>query len=200
MDLLSIKQNVKLLEKYRHFNVDTIDWWDDVFEMFTEDMKEKGIAVDRMFFSGFCSQGDGACFEGEIDDIERFFTHNFKYTDYPLIQALIRHGGTVSMKCVHRGHYYHENCTVFSMDSDCFYNLWQQPDELRQHVVRALDDGLGYELVHFEEDVVSIFRNYMRELYKRLEDEYDSLVSDDAVAEAILEYELYEETDDDGDT
>lgn len=200
MDLLSIKQNVKLLEKYRHFNVDTIDWWGGVFEMFTEDMKEKGIAVDRMFFSGFCSQGDGACFEGEIDDIERFFTHNFKYTDYPLIQALIRHGGTVSMKCVHRGHYYHENCTVFSMDSDCFYNLWQQPDELRQHVVRALDDGLGYELVVFEGDVVEIFRNYMRELYKRLEDEYDSLVSDDAVAEAILEYELYEETDDDGDT
>ncbi len=40
----------------------------------------------------------------------------------------------------------------------------------------------------------------MRELYKRLEKEYDSLVSDDAVAEAILEYDLYEEVDDDGDT
>lgn len=193
MDLLSIKQNEKLLEKYRYFNVEHIDWWDCVYENFTEDMKEKGIAVDRMYFSGFWSQGDGACFEGGIDDMEVFLTHNFKYTDYPIIRQLVKHQGTVRMTCVHRGHYYHENCTSFSMDSDTFDQLWEQPTEMHEHVVRALDTALGFELMAFEEDTIEIFKNYMRELYQRLEKEYEGLTSDDAVAEAILANDLFDD-------
>lgn len=193
MDLAYIKQNAKLLEKYRHINVECMDWWDYIYETFKEDMVEKGIAVDRMFFSGFWSQGDGACFEGEIDDIGKFLNTNFKYSDYPIIRQLVKHNGTVTMKCSHRGHYYHENCTVFSMDSDSFYALWQQPTEMHQYVVRALDEALGYELVVFEEEVIEIFRNYMRELYQRLEKEYEGLTSDDAVAETILANDLYDD-------
>lgn len=193
MDLAYIKQNAKLLEKYRHINVEHDNWYDYVYETFKEDMVEKGIAVDRMYFSGFWSQGDGACFEGEIDDIATFLNTNFKYTDYPIIRQLVKHNGTVTMKCSHRGHYYHENCTVFSMDSDSFYTLWQQPTEMHQHVVRALDEALGYELEVFEGDVIEIFRNYMRELYQRLEKEYEGLTSDDAVAETILANDLYDD-------
>lgn len=193
MDLAYIKQNEQLMEKHRHINVEHDNWYDYVYETFKEDMVEKGIAVDRMYFSGFWSQGDGACFEGEIDDIATFLNTNFKYTDYPIIRQLVKHNGTVTMKCSHRGHYYHENCTSFSMDSDSFYTLWQQPTEMHQHVVRALDEALGYELEVFEGDVIEVFRNYMRELYKRLEEEYDHLVSDDAVAETILANDLYDE-------
>ena len=200
MDLAYIKQNEQLMEKHRHINVEHDNWYDYVYEAFKEDMVEKGIAVDRMYFSGFWSQGDGACFEGEIDDIATFLNTNFKYTDYPIIRQLVKHNGTVTMKCSHRGHYYHENCTSFSMDSDSFYTQWQQPTEMHQHVVRALDEALGYELEVFEGDVIEVFKNYMRELYKRLEKEYDHLVSDDAVAETILANDLYEEVDDDGDT
>ena len=29
----------KMLEKYRHINVECIDWWDSVYETFKEDMK-----------------------------------------------------------------------------------------------------------------------------------------------------------------
>jgi hypothetical protein len=169
-----------------------MDWWDYTYDCFKDDMAEKGISVDRMFFSGFWSQGDGACFEGSIDDIGKFLDTNFKYTDYPIIRQLVKHNGTVTMKCAHRGHYYHENCTVFSMDSDSFYNLWQQPTEMHQHVVRALDEALGYELEVFEEDVVNIFRDCMKDLYKRLQKEYENLTSDDAVAEAIVANNLTE--------
>jgi hypothetical protein len=193
MDLAYIKQNKKLMEKHRHINVDCMDWWDYTYDCFKDDMEEKGISVDRMFFSGFWSQGDGACFEGSIGDIGKFLDTNFKYTDYPIIRQLVKHNGTVTMKCEHRGHYYHENCTVFSMDSDSFYKLWQQPTEMHQHVVRALDEALGYELEVFEEDVVNIFRDNMKELYKRLEKEYEGLTSDESVAETILANDLYDD-------
>jgi hypothetical protein len=79
------------------------------------------------------------------------------------------------------------------MDSDSFYNLWQQPTEMHQHVVRALDEALGYELEVFEEDVVNIFRDNMKELYKRLEKEYEGLTSDESVAETILANDLYDD-------
>lgn len=193
MDLLSIKQNAQLMEKYRHFNVEHIDWWDYTYDCFRDDMKEKGIGVERMFFSGFWSQGDGACFEGEIEDIGTFLDINFKYTDYPIIRQLVKHNGKVTMKCGHRGHYYHENCTWFETDSDTFYQLWEQPTEMHQHVVRALDEALGLELLAFEEDTIEIFKNYMRELYKRLEKEYEDLTSDESVAEAILANDLYDD-------
>jgi hypothetical protein len=48
-------------------------------------------------------------------------------------------------------------------------------------------------LVVFEEEVIEIFRNYMRELYQRLEKEYEGLTSDDAVAETILANDLYDD-------
>ncbi len=41
------------LDKYRHINVEHIDWWDCVYETFREDMKEHGIDVERMYFRAF---------------------------------------------------------------------------------------------------------------------------------------------------
>jgi len=79
------------------------------------------------------------------------------------------------------------------MDSDTFDQLWAQPTEMHQHVVRALDGALGFELLAFEEDTIEIFKNYMRELYKRLEKEYEDLTSDESVAEAILANDLYDD-------
>jgi hypothetical protein len=53
----------ELLEKHRDINVHD-DWWQPTYDAFADDMRLKGIRVYRMFFSGFSSQGDGACFEG----------------------------------------------------------------------------------------------------------------------------------------
>jgi hypothetical protein len=187
-----MKVSAELIDKYRHFNVEHIDWWDSTYECFRNDMQDVGIDVERMFFSGFWSQGDGACFEGQVDDMQLFLDRNFAPSDYPLIRRLVDAKGSVYVKCHHRGHYYHENSTTFEIGSDSFADCLETPTETHEQVVHALDLALGTEMMRFEQDAIEIFRNFMRKLYRELEQEYNHLTSDEAVAEAIIANDLTE--------
>jgi len=55
----------ELIDKHRDINTD-YDWWEGVYEDFKRVAKILGFDVDlkNVFFSGFCSQGDGASFTG----------------------------------------------------------------------------------------------------------------------------------------
>lgn len=44
-------------------------WHDDVYVNFKEEMKKTGIEVGDIFFTGFWSQGDGACFDTEWTEV-----------------------------------------------------------------------------------------------------------------------------------
>lgn len=183
----------KMLEKYRHINVEHNDWYDYEYECFREDMKAKGIDVVRMYFSGFWSQGDGACFEGGFDDVRLFIESHFKDTDYPMIRKLLDEGGSVVINCNHSGHYYHENCTRFSIGADELQYCMKMPTEFHEQVVESMDKKLSVEVTDFESASIEIFKGYMRDLYRRLENEYDGLTSDEAVAEAIIANDLNED-------
>ncbi len=52
-----------LIDKYRDVLVGHGDWYESVYEHFKEMMSVIGIRVDKVYFSGFWSQGDGACFD-----------------------------------------------------------------------------------------------------------------------------------------
>ena len=187
----------KMLEKHRHINVE-YDWHDYVYEYFREDMKAKGIDVERMYFSGFCSQGDGACFEGEFDDVQLFIDSHFKPDEYPMIRKLLDEGGSVVINCNHSGRYYHENCTRFSIDADELRYCMNMPTEFHEQVVAGMDEELSMEVGDFETASIEIFKSYMRDLYRRLEAEYDYLTSDEAVAEAVIANDLNDEDEDEG--
>lgn len=69
-DELSDKAKEKAREWYRDGQLD-YDWWEFVYEQADTAAKHLGIDIDRkgkhtpaIYFSGFWSQGDGACFEG----------------------------------------------------------------------------------------------------------------------------------------
>lgn len=57
----------KVIEKNRHINVEH-EWYDFIFDNFIIEAKKYGFIVTSkdIHFSGFYSQGDGACFDGEI--------------------------------------------------------------------------------------------------------------------------------------
>ena len=182
----------KMLEKHRHINVEH-DWYDYEYQSFREDMKAKGIDVVRMYFSGFWLQGDGACFEGGFDDVRLFIDSHFKDTDYPMIRKLLDEGGSVVINCNHSGHYCHENCTSFSFDADTLENVMSIPTDFHQQVVESMDEKLSMEVGEFETASIEIFKSHMRDLYRRLEAEYDYLTSDEAVAEAVIANDLNDE-------
>ena len=56
-------------QKAREWYIEGMDyeWWEGAYEMAKEDGKEKGFYIDKIFFSGFSSQGDGASWTGQVD-------------------------------------------------------------------------------------------------------------------------------------
>ena len=186
----------RTIDKYRHINVEHDDWWEYTYNEFVLSMEQVGIDVDRMFFSGFWSQGDGACFEGRIGDTKLFLDKHFTPTDYPTIRKLLDSGGSITFRCKHHGHYYHENCTSFDVDCDLFTYVLDKPTDFHEQVVESLDALLDVEMNDFEKQSVELFKNHMRTLYRTLEKEYDHLTSDEAVVETIIANDLQEVEDD----
>lgn len=130
-----------------------------------------GFSDVKVYFSGFCSQGDGAQFVG-----------NYRYKkgglakvkkDYPqwtdlhdLAQALqtaeAKHFYNIRARIRSSGHYSHEYCTAFDFE-----------DIRHNH---------GWVSEHFEEsDFIDPMRSFMRAIYRMLEQEYDYLSSFETV-------------------
>ena len=191
----------KILDEHRHWNTEHIDWWEGVYEQFKGDMDAIGIQVERMYFSGFWSQGDGACFEGCVFDWE-LFLNSLGYTDAALTDHATRN---FSFSVAHFGHYYHENCTSFGFDTPlpCHNEDEDFIDDYSPHERASLQEAVwiallsGYSSDSFEREFNEAFKNHMRDLYKRLEQEYDYLTSDEAVLDSLeANYQLEEAIND----
>ena len=187
----------KILDDNRYWNVGDFDWWDSVYELFTEDMKAIGIEVDKMYFSGFWSQGDGACFEGRVCDWGLFLT-SLGYTN-PLFIEHFRQYAEFAVR--HRGHYYHENCTSFTaefnlpeeFDEEDFLQVYGYGEELRDAALIAalsLPENSGDAL---KAQFTEAFKDHMRDLYRRLEAEYEYLTSDEVVLESLEANDMLDE-------
>lgn len=187
----SLPESVKarILDEHRYWNVDHHDWWSCVYDDFKEDMANVGISVDEMYFSGFSSQGDGACFEGRVNSWP-LFLKSLGYNDDVLIEHFKEVGDLVVK---HSGRYYHENCTSFSMewelptdpytDEERFLESYGCGEELRDAVLIARLSQ--YDSNELKAEFTEAFKDHMRDLYHRLEEEYDHLTSDEAVLESL---------------
>lgn len=182
-----------LLDKYRDINTDH-DWWEWTYAELTERVKLAGILADSFLFSGFWSQGDGACFNGEITtnaDMHKYLAAYHNDDEFPMLRKVMQHGGEVWSRWRSEGMYCHENTLVFEVDSDQFYNLINADgNELRQSVIDAWDEVRMRELDELEESIKKNVKDICRKLYRQLEEEYEYLTSDEAVAEAIIANEL----------
>jgi hypothetical protein len=197
-DALSEKDQAKILDKHRHWNTEH-DWWDSTYDCFKEDMEKIGIEVDHMFFSGFSSQGDGACFEGRVSDWPKFLA-SLGYT-CPALMALAETGWRFSV--VKNGHYSHENCTSFSTTlntldcNDAFddEDFAQVFSPYRTEIQTAAWMALiaDYKRDDLEEKFTEAFKDHMRQLYKMLEEEYEYLTTDESVLDSLDANDMLEE-------
>jgi hypothetical protein len=131
--------------------------------------------LPAIYWNGFWSQGDGACFEGEyayakiagtrIREVAPRETELHRIADK--LQALQRplfYGLTA--RVTHRGRYYHEYSTHIAVDAP-------------EHIS---DDRFAAA----EEAVSELLREFMRWIYRQLEEEYSAAMQDSAVDEAII--------------
>lgn len=207
--VLSKERRDALLEKHRDTNVEYVEWWDSVYEMFVEDCAEKGIEVDThtirtmggkqaqrrsIYFSGFWSQGDGACFDGRVNDWPKFLAACGRADLVPLYEKLSH---SLVLGWNQSGHYHHSGCTSFYYDLRV-ENPYDEDEEVLQYATWDAVMKSGDIFDALEDDFIKYVRSLMDELYSILEAEHDYLTSDEAIAEYILghcEEELVEEDD-----
>lgn len=163
---------------YRQGALDYYDWWDSIYDDADQIAKILGIEIDRkgkrtpaIYFSGFWSQGDGACFEGKYHYAKGATKAIREYAprDEELhriadeLQAIQRKNFyQLSAHIAHTGRYCHEHSTSI-------------------HVFRE-SDWVDDETA---DGVAEFIRDFMRWIYSRLEAEYEYLMSDESVDEAI---------------
>lgn len=167
-------------EWFRAGNLDH-EWWDATYEDAEQCAKILGIEFDRkrgdispaIWFSGFASQGDGACFDGHYayakGAAKLIRQHAPQDTELHRIasdlQTLQRaHLYRLAARTRHRGHYYHSGCMTVE--------VW------------TTRDG-GDVAAATEEALTQLLRDFADWIYRQLEREHDYQQSDKQVDESI---------------
>jgi len=157
-------------------------------------MKQVGIQVDKTYFSGFWSQGDGACFVGSLDNALTYLNHHH-VDQFPMLRKLIEMGGAVWATSDHRGRYYHSSSVSINAECEAFWQCANPKSELQEAVIQRWDDMVDKEIVDFEAALAEQWRTYMNDLYTKLEEEHDYLTSDDGVWDTLVANDLIEEVE-----
>lgn len=150
------------------------EWYDSVYEWATEAGALMGIRIDKIYFSGFYSQGDGACFEGyyqyEKGSLKNFRAANNGDTELLSIAKRLQ---TIQKKNFYglladvkqSGRYYHERCTCINVEHN-YNNVYVSGDT--------------------EDEISECLRDFMQWIYTKLENEFDFLNSDEQIDDVIL--------------
>ena len=174
------------------------EWWDTTLDDAKTCLALAGFRVDDIYFSGFSSQGDGACFEGawyarDAKPIKVMKAHAPKDKTLHAIarecRRIARLRPDAGMRVKHRGRYSHEGCTEFFIDCDAP----EFADDKRR--TTAEWDALRTRDAEISTEIKEVSRDAMRWIYSQLRAEYEYQMSDEVVDENIRvnDYEFTEE-------
>ena len=187
-DELSEEAKTTALDNNRNINTEFSG--DYILEEETENLKMLGFDDVKIYYNGFYSQGDGACFEGSLDNsgVEKFLRAQKRLSHYKTLYRAMRDGSIyINIKISHSGHYYHEYMT----DTDDMTEM-QDNSELEGELAKEWEDFITFldNRVYGKVDLTKncgegwiIDRN--REIYKNLEAGYEADISDEAVADTL---------------
>ena len=156
-------------------------WSESVIDEAKEQGKNMGLDINNIHYSGFWSQGDGACFTGswsaanvKAGETAEGWGDSPETTRIKQIAAefeqFAKDWPESSFTVEHRGHYSHEYCTDFNV------SLGHDADnELPAGQWKGACDS-----------IIETARDYMRWIYKQLEKEDQYQNSDECVDENIL--------------
>jgi len=167
------------IDYFREDNLD-YEWWDCVYEDFETICSIMGVktAYKKIYFSGFSSQGDGACFEGtysykrgSVKAIKEFAPLDKTLHDIALNLAKLQRKSFYRLEASIKqsGHYYHCYCTNIEVSLN-------RENESRDYLSVTAEQENG---------ITEYLRDLMKWLYKTLENEYNYLQSDEAIKETI---------------
>ncbi len=171
------------------------DWWDCTIDFMKEEGHHKhGFRVDEIRFSGFWSQGDGASWCGAVSVKDWIASKPTTYQEFPTTQivlALIDEGWIDDkvMVSYNTSRYCHEN----TMDVSTIGA--HEPEEYEEEMQSGMFKGASTrELMHIvgckdgvlfamDKEIEADCKAFAREIYRALEEDYESEISEESVAE-----------------
>ena len=181
-------------QKAREWYIEGMDyeWWEGAYEMAIEDGKEKGFYIDKIFFSGFCSQGDGASWTGQVD-VRQWLEENLPDSIGLSAWCQLIQEGVVSMHCkveANNAHYCHESTMNFS-------DVWDETgiEDTEPLVLPSIFKGMTianlFDLIAPDPDcqykdvdaitqaITESGKAYAKDIYHNLREEYEYLCSEE---------------------
>lgn len=186
---LNDESQEKAIEKFYDLNIYE-GWWDSVYEMYMDRDTETGFDIDKIYFSGFHSQGDGAMFEGSPNkDILHLITPGYKNKQYQKdwyrVIKLIKNGDiNIYGSFKHSGHYYHSKSYSDNLDAEMTNDRYGKN---YSNIEDILEDILEEIREHYED--------ICNKIYHSLKQEHEYNTSREAIEESIIvnEYEFTED-------
>ncbi len=210
-DELSDKAKEKARDWYRDVNCEDSYWSECVIDDAATVAGLLGLGINQtayktmggetrykptIYFSGFWSQGDGACVEGtwRASDVKVEELKEYAPQDKELhrivdgLAEIAKEYPDGYFKVRHRGHYSHSGCTVFDVELP---NTQEDELEYDSPEFKLLQVKLGED----EDTLIELARDFMNWVYRQLEKEWTHQNSDEQVEESIRanEYEFLED-------
>lgn len=164
---LSKEAREKARELCRDINVGYDGWADFIIDEYKEKLDNLGYDNTKIYYDGFYSQGDGACFMADVNIEKWILTHKVKTRFKKLLDELKR-GIWANIVITHSSNYYYATSTNVNSEASI---------DMSDKAYKQLDEVV--EWVKEEREKMG------NELYRELEKEYYYLISDEAVSETI---------------
>lgn len=165
----------KALDKNRYINVEDIDWWEDTIDNWTGKLAEKGFEDADIYFSGFYSQGDGACFDCKKFDLKKLLN----------LVEIPEEKKKIILKCDEKFgielEINRKSC-LYSHEHSVYLD-WSSSGSIPSICCNMIDD--------FVKELEKIRVELCKQIYADLKDDYECLTSDEHV-EDTLEANEYE--------
>ncbi len=163
----------KALERYRLINVEDSFWYEPTLDEWKIKLASLGYDDAKIYFRGFGSQGDGACFEARIEMKNWLRAHSLVRK----FNGLHAFSDFISCSLVHGGLYYHSQSTHVSYEVG--YDTGFVHGELYKHMAKV-------EALILEER-----KSLGDKLYRKLEKIYYERTSDEAVKDTLITNEYF---------
>jgi hypothetical protein len=173
-------------------------WYEDTYEDFKRDGYDLGFVIDKFSFTGFYSQGDGACWEGKVDVAQWLKTHTNDSIARDAWCALIQEEFCNKHFNIYtkNNHYSHSNtmtcvgwdwCDENGEEDYLYLKLPSIFQGMHYKDVRNLITSSDYiykDPNDIEQAAFESAKEYADKLYKQLREEYEYLTSEESLIQS----------------
>ncbi len=160
-------------------------WWGDIYDMYINESRSKGFDIDAIHFSGFSSQGDGACWKGRVylsTYIKHHMTAPEEQVKRDIWLALIGNDDMQNTLDIQtQGHYSHSNTMCIGYGINTYFSSTTVIVNTETIFNGAFSETIfeaagGDDALHdLEQAALEAAKSLADEIYAALEEEYDHI-------------------------